>query len=260
MMKTVNRALLTIVALTFSFSLSAQYAGASLAYVKVKPGKEKEYMELEKTALKLHQARVEEGIITRWALYRKLYATQSDPYTHILVHLNDDFNKTQNSFPKELIDANYTKEEQQDFWKVAPATREIVKEEYYDRVTFAEGDQPYKYLRFIRYSVEQGSGGDFEKLRKELVKPLFDEIVKRGYNAGWSVWSKDPSDRRFQYVAVNTFAEYGDWKNSIHIDEVFKAVFPDKDLNEARKAVFSSRTRISEEYWELLLSTDEKTE
>ena len=257
MMKTVNRALLTIVALAFSFSLSAQYAGASLAYVKVKPGKTKDYVELEKIALKLHKARVEEGIITRWAMYRKMYATQNDPYTHILVHLNDDFKKTQNSFPKELIDANYTKEEQEEFWKKAPAAREIVKKEYYDRVTFAEGDQPYKYLRFIRYAVEQGRGGEFEKLRKELVKPLFDEVVKRGYNAGWSIWSKDPSDKKFQYVAVNNFAEYGDWKNGIHVNEVFEAVFPDKDINEAREAVYSTRTRISEEYWELLLSTDE---
>jgi len=259
-MKAINKAFLTIVALAFSFSLSAQYAGATLEYVKVKPGKAKAYMELEQSALELHQARVEEGIITRWAMYRKMYATQNDPYTHILVHLNDDFKKTQNAYPQEMIDELYTQEEQADFWKIMPATREIVKSEYYDRVTFAEGGQPYKYLRFIRYSVESGTNWSFENMRKELMKPLFEEVIKKGYNAGWSLWKKDPNDLKFQYVAVNTFAEYGDWKNSSHMEEIFKEIFPDKDLDETREAVISSRTHISSEYWELVLSTDEKTE
>lgn len=98
MMKTVNRALLTIVALAFTFTLSAQYAGATLEYVKVKPGQWQAYMELEESSKKLHQARVEKGIITRWALYRKLYAAQNDPYSHILMTLNDDFKKTQDAW------------------------------------------------------------------------------------------------------------------------------------------------------------------
>jgi hypothetical protein len=258
MKKTVNRALLIIVALAFTFSLSAQYAGATLEYVKLKPGQNNAYLELEKSVVPFHHARVEEGIITRWALYKKLYTSQNDPYDYILVSSNDDFKKTENSYPKELIDANYTKEEQSEFWKNASATRTIVKSEYYDRVTFAEGGTPYKYLRFIRYQVDKG--GEFEKIRKELVKPLFDEVVKRELNAGWSIWKKDPNDRKFQYVAVNTYAEYGDWKNSLSMEEIFKEVFPDKDLNEARNSVMSTRTEINHEYWELVMSTDKPEE
>lgn len=257
-MKAINRALLTIVALAFSFTLSAQYAGATLEYVKIKPGQWQSYMELEKSAREFHMTRVEKGIITRWALYRKLYNAKDEPYTHILVTLNDDFRKTQNAWPQDLLDEHYTKEEQSDFMEKASASRDIVKREYYDRVTFADGGTPYKYLRFTRYSVE--NAGEFEKIRKELVKPVYDEVVKRGYNAGWSVWKKDPSDRKFQYIAVNLFAEYGDWKNSMHIDEIFKDVFPDGDFGEAGKKVMGSRTTISAEYWELVMSTDTPAE
>ena len=107
MEKTVSRALLTIVALAFTFSLSAQYAG------------------------------VEKGIITPWALYKKLYTAEDDPCDYILVNLNDDFTKTQNPYPRDLIHANYTKEEQAEFWKNASASRTIVKSEYYDRVVEA---------------------------------------------------------------------------------------------------------------------------
>ena len=137
MQKTVSRALLTIVALAFAFSLSAQYAGATLEYVKLKPGQNNAYLELEEFVLPLHHARIEQGIITPWALYKKLYTAEDDPYDYILVNLNDDFTKTQNPYPQDLIDANYTKEEQADFWKNASASRTIVKSEYYDRVVEA---------------------------------------------------------------------------------------------------------------------------
>ena len=147
MMKKVNRALLTIVALAFGIALNAQYAGATLEFVKVKPGQDKNFQDLEKIALKLHEARVEKEIITRWALYKKMYSTGKDPYNYIFVNINDDFKKTENSYPQELIDANFSKEEQADFWKKASASRDIVKSEYYDRVTYAEGGQPYKYLQ-----------------------------------------------------------------------------------------------------------------
>ncbi len=213
---------------------------------------------MEKFVLPLHHARIEKGIITRWALYKKMYAAADDPYDYILVHLNDDFKKTENAYPQELIDANYTEEQQAEFWKNAGATRDIVKSENYDRVTFAEGGQPYKYLRFTRYQVDKG--GEFEKLRKELVKPLFDEVVKQGYHAGWSIWKKDPNDRKFQYIAVNLYAEFGDWKNGFPLEEIFKEVFPDKDLNEARNSVMSTRTEINSEIWELVMSTDKAEE
>ena len=258
MKKTVSRALLTIVALAFTFSLSAQYAGVTLEYVKLKPGQNNAYLELEEFVLPLHHARVEKGIITRWGLYKKLYTSQNDPYDYILVSSNDDFKKTQNPYPQDLIDANYTMEEQAEFWKNASASRTIVKNEYYDRVTFTEGVQAYKYLRFTRYQVDNNQ--EFEKLRRDLVKPLFDELVKRGINAGWSVWKKDPNDRMFQYVAVNTYAEFGDWKNGLPLEEIFKEVFPDKDLNEARNAVTSTRTEINSEIWKLVMSTDKPAE
>lgn len=259
MMKAINKVLLTIVALTFSFTLNAQYAGATVEYVKVKPGQWSNYMELEESAKELHQARVEKGIITGWRLFRKLYSANNDPYSHIIVTLNNDFNKTENAWPQGLIDELFTEQEQSEFMEKIWASRDIVKTEYYDRVTFAEDGKDYKYLRFNRYLLVPGSGS-FEQIRKDIVKPLFDEVVKRGYHAGWSVWRKDPSDKKFQYVAVNNFAEYGDWKNSVPWEEIFKDVFPDQDMSEASKTVMGSRTLVSSEYWELVMTTESPTE
>lgn len=251
-MKTFKRALLTIIAIAVSITIQAQYVGATVTFVDVKPGKDASYLELEKVAKKFHQARVEEGIITQWHLYKKLYTGTKDPYNYILVDFNDDFKKTKNAFPQEMINELYSQEEQQDFWKKAAETRTMVKTEYFDQVTAADIAQPAKYIRVIRYYVEPAKRGEFVKLRKEMVKPLFDEVVKRGHHAGWNLWHKDPNDSNFQYVAVNAFAEYGDWKSGLPMNEIFKEVFPDKDLNEAREAVMSTRVELNSEYWELI--------
>ena len=260
MMKRINKVLLTVAALTFTFTLHAQYTGAKLEYVKVNPGQWDNYLELEKSVQEFHQSRVEKGIITRWALYEKMYGGENDAYDYILVTLNDDFKKTENPFPQEMIDASFTKEEQADFWEKASASRKIVKTEYFDMLMEAEGGKPSNYLRLSRYYVDPGKAWEFENLRKELVKPIFDEVVKRGYNSGWSVWKKDPSDQKFQYVSVNGFADYGDWKESIQVSEIFKDIFPDMDFDETSKAVMGSRTLVSSEYWKLVLNTDPKAE
>jgi hypothetical protein len=85
-------------------------------------------MELVKEALEFHQVRVEKGIITRWALYRKMYGGSEDPYDYILVHLNDDFQKTEKVFPDK--DMNETMnglselriEINNEFWELVMAT------------------------------------------------------------------------------------------------------------------------------------------
>lgn len=256
MMRTIRAALLTIVALTFSFTLQAQYAGATLSYVKVKDGQQGKYLELEKEALKFHQARVEKGIITRWALYKKMYGGADDPYDYILVQVNDDFMKTENAFPKELIDALYTEEEQSDFMKKAGATRKIVKQEYYERVTASEEYHPFKYLRFIRYYVKPEERGLFTKQRKEMVKPVFDEVVKRKHHSSWGLWKKDPHDKKFQYVAVNAFAEFGDWKKDVPFSDIFKEIFPDKDFDKTVKEIMQTRYQVNSEYWKLVMNTE----
>jgi hypothetical protein len=256
MMKNLSRALLTIAALVFSYNLSAQYMGASLQYVKVKPGQWNNYMQLEKDAKEFHQKRVEEGIITRWALYRKLYTGSEDPYQFILVSLNDDFMKTENAFPQQLIDANYSKEEQGDFMKRAGETRDIVKSEYYDRIVASENSNPYKYLRINSYYVAPEDRGAFMQTRKELVKPVFDEVVDQGHFTSWAVWKKDPYDKKVQYVSVDAYAEFGDWKKDIPLQKIFDQVFPNMDFNETAAEVIGLRTMVKHEYWELVMATD----
>ena len=76
-MKTANRTLLTLLAIAFTCSMQSQYMGASVGYMKVKPGQWSNYLELEKQGKEFHQARVENGIITQWHLYQKVGETRT---------------------------------------------------------------------------------------------------------------------------------------------------------------------------------------
>ncbi len=103
-MKTANKTLLTLLILALAFSAQAQYMGASVEYVKVKPGQWSNYRELEKMALKVHQARVENGIIVQWHMYRKMYSGADDPYDFMLVHFYDDYMKSNSPWPREIVE------------------------------------------------------------------------------------------------------------------------------------------------------------
>jgi len=251
-MKTANKTLLILLALAFTCSIQAQYIGIQVGYMKVKEGQMSNYRELEKEAKKIHQARVEKGIITQWQLYRKMYTGADDPYDFMVVDFFDDYNKSGNRFPQELIDGNYSKEKQAAFMKKAGETRTQVKVEYYDQVTASEIFKPAKYLRVNRYNVKPGDRGQYIQSRREITQPLFSEFVTRGHMAGWSLWSKLTYDKEFQFVSVDAFEEFGQWKQGMPYQEIWKEVHPDKKQDEVQPEYSSLRMPVSTEFWELV--------
>ena len=259
-MKTANKTLLILLALAFAITAEAQYMGASVGYMKVKPGQWDNYLELEKLAKEYHQARVEKGIITQWHLYRKMYSGAEDPYDFIVVHFYDDYQKTENPNPKGLVDELYTSEEQSDFMKKVWETREQVRVEYYDQVAASDEFKPLKYIRINLYKVKPGNAGAFMQSRREITQPLFSEFVKRGHMAGWSLWRKLTYDQEFQFSTVDAFAEFGQWKSGMPYAEIWDDVHPDKNRVEMQPEYAGLRTPVRSEYWELVDATVPKQE
>jgi len=252
-MKTANKTLLTILILAFAYSGYAQYSGASVGYMKVKPGQESNYLELEKVAKRLHQARLDNGIITQWHLYRKMYSGADDPYHFIVISFFDDYNKTESSYPQELIDEIYTPEEQAEWWKKASESRILVKSEFYDRVMQAEGGKPAKYIRINSYKVKQGERGTYVDLRRKFTKPVFEEYIKGDYMAGWSLWEKLTHDQKFQFVSIDAFSEFGQWKSERPGPfEYYNEVHSGEEIMEIPPNFVSSRILVASEYWKLI--------
>ena len=259
-MKTANKTLLILLVLAFTISAQAQYMGISVGYMKVKPGQWSNYLELEKQVKEFHQARVEKGIITQWQLYRKMYSGADDSYDFIVVHLYDDYMKSENPMPKELIDEMYSEEELSDIMKKVNETRTQIKVEYYDQVAASDEFKPAKYIRVNLYKVKPGNAGAFIESRREITQPLFSEFVKRGHMAGWSLWRKLTYDQEFQFTSADAFEEFGQWKSGMPYAEIWKEVHPDKDQSEVQPEYSSLRTQVRSEYWKLVDYTDPKSE
>jgi hypothetical protein len=259
-MKTANKALLILLALAFAVPAEAQYMGARVEYVKVKSGQWDNYRQLEKIALKVHQARVEEGDIVQWHMYRKMYAGADDPYDFILVHFYDDYMKSNNPFPTAIVEELFSEEERADMMKKVGETRTIGKIEYYDQVAASETFKPAPFIRMNRYKVEPGQAGRYVQSRREITQPLFSEFVKRGHMAGWTMWRKLTYDQEFQFVTVDAFEEFGQWKKGMPYQEIWKEVHPDKVQSEVHPEYASLRMPVSSEYWRLVEFTEPKQE
>ena len=234
--------------------------GITVGYMKVKPGQWSNYLELEKQAKEFHQARVEKGIITQWQLYQKMYSGADDPYDFIVVHFYDDYQKTENPMPQELVNEMYSSEEVAAFMKKAGEARTQVKVEYYDQVAASETFKPAKYIRVNTYTVKPGDRGPYVQSRREIIQPLFSELVKRGHIAGWSLWHKLTYDVEFQFVSADAFEEFGQWKSGMPYQEIWKEVHTDKDMSEVSAEINKLRMPVSSEYWKLVDFTLPKQE
>jgi hypothetical protein len=259
-MKTANRTLLIFLTFALFIPAQAQYMGASVGYMKVKPGQWNNYLQLEKDAKEFHQARVEKGIITQWHLYEKMYTGTDDPYEFIVVSFFDDYNKSEGGATWKLATEMYTEEERAGFWKRIWETRDMVKEEYYDQVAASETFKPAKYLRVNQYKVKQGDAGRYIESRREITQPLFSELVEGGHMAGWSLWRKLTYDKEFQFVSVDAFEEFGQWKSGIPYEETWKKVHPDKEQSEVLPEYRNLRMSVRSEYWKLVEFTVPKQE
>ena len=80
--------------------------------------------------------------------------------------------------------------------------------------------------------VESGNGGDYEKMEREVWKPIHEERIKKGLLDGWilyKVWYTGTDDS-YNYVTINLY------RNPMTMEEPykginFKEIHPDKDIS-----------------------------
>ncbi|MDP6457455.1 MAG: hypothetical protein QF669_08410, partial [Candidatus Marinimicrobia bacterium] len=70
-----------VLTILFSTILSAQTI-AVVSYMKVEPGNTQEYLEVEKIWKKIHQTRLEKGMIKFWGLYSVMYTGTASEYNY----------------------------------------------------------------------------------------------------------------------------------------------------------------------------------
>jgi hypothetical protein len=252
MMKTVIKPIFTLLLFAYCTTSQAQYIGIVVEFMKVKPEDRGKYLEVEKEWKKIHQASLDQGKIVQWHLWQKMFSGADDPYQYITVAFYDDFNKTENRLPWDWIMENYTQEERNDLMTRTGQSRMLVRTEVYHQVAATLGEGTSKYILVNRMKAKPGQAGVYRTLEKEIIKPMMDEAVNMGKRHSWSAWEKWPGDSDFQFVTVDGYAEYGQWRNGWFGEDILKTVHPDLTMDELGEKISSARTMASTELWKLV--------
>ena len=212
-------------------------------YMKVNPGKESDYLKVEKVWKKIHQRRIKEGKISSWTLSKKVYGGSYASYDYVTTtvfksgkemdeaaSLNWDY-ITAGLSPEDLAIVNTTGD-----------TRKMTSSQliYQTQRVQAEGSI-FKYWQITQVKAKQGFGAELEKY-EAMMKPVFEEAAKSGQISGWrfgeNLFPRRANEGNYYRVIITKNMEdlLNSEKNS-YLSAAFKKVYPTKDWKVFSKAM-----------------------
>lgn len=231
---------------------------AIVDFMKVKPGSEGKYLDLEKSIWKpLHQERVNQGKIMGWILYRIRYTGTCDLYNYATVTVFDNPANLEDPWagidskkilPGKDIDIAYDE---------TLKSRDLVKSNLIMREAevYPEGGPgPYKYLQVDFMKVKPGNERLYLDVEKNIWKPVHNEFIKAGSRVGWSLWSMQfpsGSGGEYQFATVNYFSDFNKIGMANYTD-AFNKAHPGENIDELSAKTASSRDLVRSELWEVV--------
>ena len=252
-MKLIPRITLFLLLAVLPLTLLSQNPTIILAYMKVTPGHQSDYLEAERAWKKVHQKAIELGIHNGWQLWRNVHAGAHDPYQFITIQWYDNYEHTfGENAPEGWMDEVYTEEEWAKISELTTSSRTYAFEEVANQVTVAENAGPVKYLYVARMKVKPDMYSKYVNMEREIFKPLHEELIKRGELAHWGIWSTPYfKEGQARYSAVNGF-------NSVKQLTAPGSDIQPEDINldmtweEVSELALETREVASFELWELV--------
>jgi hypothetical protein len=262
-------AMVAILAVFLGFSPKAAFSQenvppvfALVEFMKPTPQNEGKYVELEQNVWKkLHQARVDKGIIVGWYLYRVHYTAANDPYNYVTVTLFSDPLKMENPWQGIDVSSVLNGMNVDKVYEETLNSRELVSSNLMNRIDFVYpegGPGDFKYLQLDYMKVKQGMDGDYIDTEVNLWKSIHKEFIKAGSRVGWSLWGRNfPSGYGldFQYVTVNYFSDFSKIGTANYQDAYEKANLG-MSVSEISEKTNKARLLVKSELWEVVDHTE----
>ena len=231
---------------------------ALVEFMKVKPGNESRYLDVEKNIWKpLHLARAKQGNIVGWFLYQVRFTGTDDCYNYVTVTLFDNFAKIEDPW-KNIDPAKILQGKDLDkAWQETGESRELVSSSLITRqasVYREGGPGDFKFLEVDYMKVEQGNEGEYVDVETNIWKPIHQEFIKAGSRVGWSLWGRNfPSGAGldYQYVTVNYFADFSKIGTADY-NAAYNKAHAGKDIDAKMNRTNLSRILVKSELWEVI--------
>jgi len=252
-MKSASRILLFLLLAVLPITLAAQGQTVVGAYMKITQDTHSDYLEIEQAWKKMHQKGIEAGVYNGWQLWRNIHAGFNDPYQYITLQWYDNYEHTfGENAPEGWRKGIYSDGEWENLVQKTFTSRVYAHEEVANLVTMVENAQPAKYLVVYHIRVKPGMNQKYEKMEKEIFKPYFEELIRRGHIAHWGIWSLWPyKEGQARYRAVQGFSD------AKTLDAPGVRIEPselgiDYTMEEIMELTQKTRDIVSVEVWELI--------
>jgi hypothetical protein len=228
---------------------------AVVEYMKVQPGGDAAYLELEKAWKPLHEARVKVGLARGWYLYRVASPLGSSAdHNYVTVAIYADYAAMENPFPAALVAKVIAGKDMDAFSRKTLTARDYVRSETFRMQGFTPeaASNPARYLRVEYMRVPAGSHAAYADVEKQWRK-LHDVRIKEGVLASWGLYSRvlpGGSDYPYNYVTVSGYNAFKDMDGLDFAGLVQKAGLG--NANELSDRTGKARDLVRSEDWVLV--------
>jgi hypothetical protein len=261
-----------------SLALLMQYAPASAAqqptqnpvprrylvldYMKVAPGKDNDYVRLEREVWKpFHAQRIKDKRLIAWSLYDVRYTADTHrEYDYVTVNVYDNLAATDDQAGMgDMFQRLHPGNDGARLLTETGAARETVRSEVWvllDRTTPLNASAPpAKYLNvaFMRSKPSV----DYVAVERDLWKPIHQDLVRSGAMNFWALYElamPGGTSYPYDYAAVNGVSSLSALEN-MYPDALFRRVHPNISLTDIGNRTAAARDLTRRELWVLVDST-----
>lgn len=235
-----------------------------LDYMKVMPGKEDEYVRLEREVWKpFHQDRITNKQMVSWRLYAVPYTADTHrEYDYVTANVYDNLPATEGTGFLDTFRRLHPGSAGTTLLTQTGAARQLVRSEIWqllDETAPANpantSASPSKYLMmgFMRSK----PGGNYLAVERDLWKPIHQERVRTGAGPGWALYAllmPGGTSYPYDYATVNALNSLSGLTEP-YPDELFRRVHPNIPLTDIGNRTAASRDLTREELWVLVDGT-----
>ncbi len=252
-----------VILLGISFSGFSQVnpkAYLKIEQMKVEPENWRKYIDVEQEIWrKVHEKRMEAGLIEGWYLYSIAFPGGSlHDYNFATVTRINKFENLVGSYPTKVFTEALPGMSMVDIENRTYASRTLMNRNILaliDEISDIENPtEPSKYSVVNYMSVKPENIDRYIKLERETWKPIHEELIQTGIMHSWSLYSvylPSGSKHKINFITIDEFKSFSDLENP-YSHEVLKKVYKRKKLRAIEKELRRFREVVHTEVWELV--------